>query len=105
MPSQILLPEITSGPARSAPDVRTQLAADLLAWWQQEEEDWDKQVTDDDTTGTDLWSCMPTVDSKTVARMAPVFERHERRPFDVRRIRRGGYASIDDVIKHLVFRE
>ena len=56
-------------------------------------------------SGTDLWGSMPTVDSKTVARMAPTFEKHEGRPFDVQRIRPGGYASIDDAIRHLVFGE
>ena len=68
-------------------------------------QDGDKQVVGGDITGADLWGSMPTVDSKTVARMAPIFKKYEGRPFDVRRIRAGGYTSIDDAIQHLVYRK
>ena len=72
-----------------------------------EQADWDAQVAGgDDATGTDLWGSMPTVDSKTVARMAPIFEKHEGCPLSMSGvIRPGGYASIDDVIQHLVYRK
>ena len=98
------LPEAAAGPALGSPnlDARTRLAADLRAWWKQETQDWDRQVAGGNMTGEDLWGCMPAVDSKTVARMAPIFKRHGR-PFDVRDIRRGGYSSIDETIRHLVF--
>ena len=102
MPSQMLLPEIATRLARSDVDTRARLSADLRAFWEQEQADWDAQVTGGDMTGEDLWESMPTVDSKTVARMAPIFEKHEGRTFNVRRIRRGGYASMHDVIQHLV---
>lgn len=84
---------------------RSRLAADLCQWWQEERAGWDEQVTGDDMTGADLWADMPVVDSKTVARMAPHFEKHMGRPLVVRRIRRGGYNSIEDVIQHLVYED
>ena len=98
-----MLPQIATRPSPADADAPARLAADLRAWHQQERADWDARVTGSDMSGTDVWDSMPTVDSKTVARMAPIFERHERRPFDVRRIRPGGYRSIDDTIQHLVF--
>ena len=87
---------------RDVDDVRTRLAADLRAEWNREQADWDAQVAGDDAAGTDLWGAMPTVDSKTVARMSPIFEKHLGRPLDVGLIRRGGYDSIDEVIEVLV---
>ena len=98
------LPEIAARPALGAPalDALTRLAADLLAWWEHETQDWDRQVAGSNMTGEDLWGCMPAVDSKTVARMAPVFKKHGR-PFSVRNIRRGGYQSVNEAIQHLVF--
>lgn len=78
------------------------LSAELLAWWEQERQDWDSQVASDDMTADDLWAGMPALDSKTVARMAPIFKKHGR-PFSVRDIRPGGYESIGDAIQHLVF--
>ena len=94
-----MLPQIATRPSPT----RARLATDLRTGWEQEQGDWDAQVAGRDMSGTDLWGSMPTVDSKTVARMAPIFEKHEGRPFDVRRIRPGGYPNIDDAIQHLVF--
>ena len=93
-------PEIITRASPTTPLVRPRLEAELRAWWEGEQSDWDTLVTGD-TTDCDLWTTMPTVDSKTVARMAPIFERHLGR-FNVRDIRAGGYDSIDDVIQHLV---
>ena len=102
----MLLPKIESEPAPGPTprdlDARRRLEADLRAWWKEERADWDDQVSGGDAAAADLWGSMPVVDSKTVARMAPIFERHEGRRFDVRRIRAGGYAGIDDAIRHLV---
>ena len=97
-----MLPEMANRPSPSDADASTRLTQNLYAWWQQEQADWDAQVLGNDTTASDLWESMPTVDSKTVARMAPIFEKHTGHPFDVRRIRPGGYASIEEVIQHLV---
>ena len=102
MPSHGSLSEIATRPTWTDADARPRLASDLRAGLEQEQSDWDAQVAGSDMTGADLWVSIPTVDSKTVARMAPIFEKHEGRPFDVRRIRPGGYASIDDVIQHLI---
>ena len=98
-----MLPQIETRPSPADVDTRARLAADLRTGWEQEQADWDAQVAGGDLSATDLWGSMPTVDSKTVARMAPIFEKHEGRPFDVRRICPGGYPSIGDAIQHLVF--
>ena len=89
-------------PAPNDADARIGLAADLRAWWADEQASWDIQVLGNGAAGADLWGAMPAVDSKTVARMAPIFEKHGC-PFDVKRIRAGGYAGIEDTIQHLVF--
>ena len=93
-------PEVVTRASPTAFVVRTRLEAELRAWWEVEQADWDALVTGD-TADSDLWTPMPTVDSKTVARMSPIFERHLGR-FNVRDIRPGGYGSIDEVIQHLV---
>ncbi len=93
--------EAASHPSPTNPDVRTRLIAALRDWWREDQADWDRQVSDDVTTDSDLWESMPVLDSKTVARMAPIFKKHLGR-FDVRRIRPGGYAGIDDMIQDLV---
>ena len=49
-----------------------------------------------------LWGDLPCVDSKDVARMAPIFEKHLGVPFDVKHIRPGGYGDIDEVLVDLV---
>ena len=101
--SNNMLPETTNGPvARDAADVGARLAEDMRAEWNREQADWDAQVAGDDATGTDLWDSMPTVDSKAVARMSPIFEKHLGRPLDVGLIRPGGYDSIGEVIEALV---
>ncbi len=84
-------------------DTGTRLAGALRARLEEEQENWDGLVTGREMTGVDLWASMPAVDSKTVARMAPIFEEHEGCPFNVRRIRAGGYASIDEAVQHLVY--
>lgn len=98
-----MLPQIATRPSPADADTHVRLTADLRTRWEEEQADWDAQVTGGCMSGADLWGSMPTVDSKTVARMAPIFEKHEGRPFDIRRIRPGGYLSIDDAIQHLVF--
>ena len=71
MRSLIMLSEVIARASPNTPAVRTQLEAELRAWWKEEQEDWDAQITGD-TTDSDLWTGMPCVDSKTVARMAPI---------------------------------
>lgn len=93
------------------PDASAQLAADLREWWNNETSDWDALVEGsgdsaqdgaDANTASDLWGTMPTVDSKAVARTAPIFEEHLGIPLDISLIRPGGYGSIGDVIADLV---
>ena len=98
-----MLPQIATRRSPADADTRARLAADLRTGWEEEQAGWDAQVTGGGMSSADLWGSMPTVDSKTVARMAPIFEKHEGRPFDVHRIRPGGYTSIDDAIQDLVF--
>jgi hypothetical protein len=78
----------------------------MRAWWANEAADWDAAVTGSDPTalpgGSDLWDSMPTVDSKAVARTSPIFERYLGIGLDIKLIRPGGYATIDDVINDLV---
>lgn len=61
------------------------------------------QVEGGGSSSADLWEDMPTVDSKTVARMAPIFKRHTGRPLNIRRIRPGGYDSVEEAVQHLVY--
>ena len=68
-----------------------------------ERESCEAQVVGGDSSSADLWEDMPTVDSKTVARLAPVFKRHTGRPLNIRRIRPGGYDSVEEAVQHLVY--
>ena len=45
---------------------------------------------------------MPNIDSKEVARMTPIFEKHLELDFDVKHIRAGGYEDVDDLIEDIV---
>jgi hypothetical protein len=82
------------------------LSDDLRSWWSQEGEDWDTAVMGADPRslpgGDDLWDDMPKVDSKAIARSSPIFARHLGVSLDVKLIRPGGYASIDEAIADLV---
>ena len=90
------------------PTKETQLRQDLRVWAIQETGEWDLQVEASrteiicDTTDSDLWDTMPTLDSKAVARSSPIFERHLGRPLDIRLIRPGGYQDIDHMLDDLV---
>ena len=68
-----------------------------------ERESCEAQVVGGNSSSADLWEDMPTVDSKTVARLAPVFKRHTGRPLNIRRIRPGGYDSVEEAVQHLVY--
>ena len=92
-------------PVEDKERARRSLETDLRRWWREECEEWDTRVVGGDMAHEDLWAGMPVGDSKTVARMAPLFEKHLGIPLDVRRIRPGGYGSIDEMIRHLVWDE
>jgi len=91
-------------PSKLDAKVSKQLAKDLHDFWEAETTDWDAQVEGAGAGGSasDLWGCMPVVDSKAVARTAPIFEKHLGIPLDVRLIRPGGYHSIDAMVSDLV---
>lgn len=79
------------------------LKAALDADWAKRSAEWDESVEGNAPTGGDLglWD-LPCVDSKDVARMAPIFEEHLGVPFDVKHIRPGGYSEIAEVLADLV---
>ena len=83
------------------------LVTELREWCNHETADWDALVEGQGSeTGihgsdSDLWDSMPTLDSKTVARTSPIFEKHLGCPLNVRLIRPGGYNSVDDMVDHL----
>lgn len=91
---------------RTSRSKATALAADIRRWWEKQCRSWDAAVTEGDLAslpgGADLWDDMPTVDSKAIARTSPFFKRHLGIPLDVKLIRHGGYASIDEAIDDLV---
>ena|SRR5438093_374320 len=76
----------------------------LYHWLQEACLDWDEAVNAEagKSGEVDLWDDMPVVDSKTVARTSPIFEKYLGIPLDVKLIRRGGYSSIDDVLADLL---
>ena len=80
-------------------DVRERLEARLREFFRKEQAAWEDEEGIPDS---DLWDTMPTVDSKTVARTAPIFEDCLGKKLDVRLIRQGGYQSVEDVISDLV---
>ena len=103
MGTQLQLPACQFDSERSVSDVRMRLAAELRVWWGSENAGFEAQLAGEDDLGGDLWANLPTVDSKTVARMAPLFEKHLGSPLDIKRIRLGGYEEIEDVIQDLVY--
>ena len=104
----LLQASIAENPRSRKEAIREELSRDLIEWCRLEGADWDAQVDGNSgepfeaTDDMDLWGSMPTVDSKTVARASPIFERHLGRPLRIELIRPGGYASIDEVVRHLV---
>lgn len=109
VPTSVLgVPELKRMSALTGADKQAPLVRALREWWSHEIADWDLQVQASrndimrDAPHSDLWDCLPTVDSKTVARMSPIFQRHLGRPLDVKLIRPGGYERLDDMIRHLV---
>ena len=61
------------------------------------------QIDAGDSSSANSWADTPTVDSKAVASMAPIFKQDVGRPPDPRRIRLGWYDSIEEALQHLVY--
>lgn len=91
-------------PQAIAPSRLERLEAAIRRHCDEEQASWDDRVEGDEATSDDLglWDGMPCIDSKDVARMAPIFEEHLDVPFDVKHIRAGGYSDIEDVLADLV---
>src|SRR6266568_3364249 len=89
---------VASTGTQSPGTVAEKLATELRTSWSKESSDWDAQVSGKQPVtlpgGTDLWDRMPVVDSKAVARLTHVFERHLGIPLNTKLIRPGGYKNI-----------
>ena len=86
-----------------AADCLVRLRAALEADWAERSADWDERVEDNAPTDDHIGSWnLPCIDSKDVARMAPIFEKHLEVRFDVKHIRPGGYSEIAEVCADLV---
>lgn len=62
----------------------------------------DDCALDLDDPDSDLWDDLPTVDSKTVAKLSPVVKKFVGRSLDPRWIRKGGYASVDEAVNDIL---
>lgn len=80
---------------------RKRLTADINKHMDDQRGDWDRQVESEDAP-LGLWDGIPNIDSKEVARMRPIFEKHLGLPFDINHIPPGGYMSVDELIDDLV---
>jgi len=80
---------------------KAQLEEEFSKWFSAERDDWDELVTGQsapkDLT-SDLYDDMPVIDSKAVARAAPIFEKVFGIPFDSNLIKPGGYTSASEVV-------
>lgn len=52
--------------------------------------------------GSDLWSDLPPVDSKTVAKMSPIVKDLTGRRLDPRWIKKGGYSTVEAAADHIL---
>ena len=70
----------------------------------EEQASWDNRVEGNEATSDDLglWDGMPCIDSKDVARMAPIFKEHLGVELDVKHIRPGGYGGIAELVADLI---
>lgn len=90
--------KLTVPSAKSVSDLRDA----LRRWWDDEQAAWPDDPPTCPEGEEDLWNNMPEIDSKAVARTAPLFKEHFGMKLDVRLIRHGGYANIDEMLNDLV---
>lgn len=84
---------------RVAPD----LVRDLQTWWADETQSLDDVVpAAKQHEADDLTRLLPEVDSKCVMKASVVIERHLGIDLPPRMVQRGGYASLDAMIEHLL---
>ena len=75
-----------------------ELRAALREWWDDEAQSFDAAVA-----GTaSVWDGMPEIDSKAVVKASPIIREHTGADLDPKLIRKGGYASFDDLVNDLL---
>lgn len=74
----------------------------LEKWWSAQQAAWPSDPPACPEGEEDLWNGMPEIDSKAVARTAPLFKEHFGVRLDVKLIRHGGYRNLEDMINDLV---
>jgi hypothetical protein len=78
--------------------VEPKLRAALQKWWEDEAQSFDAAVA-----GTaSVWEGMPEIDSKAVVKASPIIRQFTGGDLDPRMIRKGGYASFDDLANDLL---
>lgn len=95
-----------TSPTSIAASIASAFEVAATAWWAAESTDWDDLVAGGPASptppgGASLWGGMPVVDSKAVARLAPIFKDHFGVPLDPKTIRPGGYNSISEAARDL----
>jgi hypothetical protein len=78
--------------------IESQLRDALKKWWEDEAQCFDAAIA-----GTAaVWRGMPEIDSKAVVKASPVMRRFIGGDLDPKMIRKGGYASFDDLAADLL---
>jgi hypothetical protein len=95
MGKKALVPTITR---KRFDAIAAQLRDALQKWWDDESQSFDAAVA-----GTaSVWEGMPEIDSKAVVKASPVVRQFTGADLDPSLIRKGGYASFDDLAKDLL---
>lgn len=95
MPKKSLVPTITR---KKFDAIAPQLREALRKWWEDEAQSFDAAVA-----GTaSVWEGMPEIDSKAVVKASPVVRQFIGADLDPKLIRKGGYASFEDLAKDLL---
>jgi hypothetical protein len=94
MAKKAALPTITK---KKFETIEPQLRAELKAWWDEESENFDAAVA-----GTaSVWDGMPEIDSKAVVKASPIIRKFTGADLDPKLIKKGGYASFDELVNDL----
>jgi hypothetical protein len=94
MAKRSALPTITK---KKFDAIAAQLFAELKKWWADESENFDDAVA-----GTaSVWDGMPEIDSKAVVKASPIIRKFTGADLDPKMIKKGGYASFDDLVNDL----
>lgn len=95
MGKKAAVPTITK---RNFDAIESQLREALRKWWEDEAQSFDAAVA-----GTSaVWQGMPEIDSKAVVKASPVIRSFVGVDLDPKMIRKGGYASFDDLAGDLL---